>query len=354
MDATESRRGQTALMWAVEQGHIDTARALIEHRANVNARSKSGFTALLFAAQQNDRAIVELLLGAGADVNAATSAPSSAAGPPAGTTALLIAAASGHEDLALYLLEKGANPNTADNNGASAMHYAVRKGMIMMVSDQQSIDLADLTTWHNMVDLTRALLARGANPNARLARNVGRMAINTAGATPFMLATISGDIPLMRMLVASGADPKLATNANVTAFMLAAGVGWAARAERTEEEVRNGLDAAKMLLAFGADVNAAGEYKWTPLHGAAYTGSDAIVEFLVENGAKIDAKDVWEQTPLSIAQGFASILIDDFTKKTQGPHPSTAALLQKLGAPPWVPPVRPDAVAPPVTGRGNP
>ena len=146
----------------------------------------------------------------------------------------------------------------------------------------------------------------------------------------------------------------LAMKENTTSFMLAAGVGWAARAERTDEEVKNCLEAAKMLLELGADVNAAGEYKWTPLHGAAYTGSNAIVEFLVKNGAKLDAKDVWGQTPLSIAQGFASILIDDFTKKTQGPHPSTAALLLKLGAPAWVPPVRADVVAPPQAGSAIP
>jgi uncharacterized protein len=347
VNATERRRGQTALMWAVEQGHLDVARTLIENGANVNARSKSGFTPLLFAAQENNFKMAEILLAAGADVNAATSAPTSPAGPPAGTTALLVAESAGYEPLALYLLAKGADPNTADNNGTSALHYAVRKGMIMMVSDQQSIKLSDLPTWHNMVELAKALLDRGAKPNARLSRSVGRMAINTTGATPFMLATISGDIGLMKMLMTYGADPTLAMRQNTTAFMLAAGVGWAARAERTEEEITNELEAARMLLALGADINEAGEYKWTPLHGAAYTGSNAIVEFLVERGAKLDAKDVWGQTPLSIAQGLASVLIDDFTKKTQGPHPSTAALLIKLGAPPWVPPVRDDVVAPP-------
>jgi uncharacterized protein len=352
VNAAEKRRGQTALMWAAEQKHLEVARTLIEHGANVNARSKSGFTPLLFAAQADDLKMADILIAAGADVSAATSAPSSL-GPPPGTTALLMAEACGYERLGLFLLEKGADPNTTDSNGATALHYAVRKGMIMMVSDQQSFKIADLTTWHNLPELAKALLDRGAKPNAQLSRAVGRMTINTTGMTPLMLATISADVPLIKMLLANGADPSLAMKEGTTAFMLAAGVGWAARVERTEDEVRNELEATQLFLSLGADVNAAGEYKWTPLHGAAYTASNSIVQFLVDHGANIDPKDIWGQTPLSIAQGSASILIDDFTKKTQGPHPSTAALLQKLGAPPWVPPTRADVVLPPKSGKSE-
>src|SRR5207248_710819 len=83
VNAPEKRRGQTALMWAAEQKHLDVARTLIEHGANVNARSKSGFTPLLFAAQADDLKMADMLVAAGADVGAATSAPA-ALGPPPG------------------------------------------------------------------------------------------------------------------------------------------------------------------------------------------------------------------------------------------------------------------------------
>lgn len=68
------------------------------------------------------------------------------------------------------------------------------------------------------------------------------------------------------------------------------------------------------------------------MHGAAYTGEDEIAQFLVEKGAKMDVKDVFEQTPLSIAQGEIRAKVLDFTKKPFGPHPNTASLLLRLGA----------------------
>jgi ankyrin repeat protein len=361
VNAKEARYGQTALMWAVEQKHLAAARALIEHGADVRARSEGGFTPLLFAAQQGDLELVKTLLAAGADVNEATPPPTYVeafdtynlrtrrtlarpTAPPGGTTALLMAAASGHEAVGLFLLEHGANPNAADVNGTTALHYAPLKGMVMLVRDTQAVKIGDVVPRENMIELTQALLARGANPNARLNRNTARnLTFSIAGATPFFVATQSVDVPLMRLLLAHGADPLIPTTEGTTTLMLAAGLG--ARTDRTPEEVKDGLEAARLLVDLRADVNAVGEYKWTALHGTAYSGSESIAEFLLEKGAAIDARDLWDESPLAIAQGFTSVLLDDFNKKTQGPHPNVEAVLLKWGAPQWVPPVRPDPTA---------
>ena len=84
-----------------------------------------------------------------------------------------------------------------------------------------------------------------------------------------------------------------------------------------------------------AVVNAVDDYGWTALHGAAYTGADDTVQFLVDRGAKLNVKDMYGQTPYSIAAGQIGAFIVDFQKKPFGPHPSTMNLLRKLGADPF-------------------
>ena len=140
----EKQKGQTALMWALEEAHPDVARLLMEHGADVRAKSKGGFTPLLFAARVGDIGSALVLLEAGADVNEAMPAPPAPENPgdraasfapapeavsPGAMTPLLLASASGQEALAIFLLEKGANPNAREQSGATALHYAVLKGI---------------------------------------------------------------------------------------------------------------------------------------------------------------------------------------------------------------------------------
>ena len=187
-----------------------------------------------------------------------------------------------------------------------------------------------------MLELTKALLAHGANPNAQLVKDPllpgGKPRIGMTGATPFLLATAACDVTLMRVLMEGRADAMLPTKKRTTPLMIAAGLG--RYEDRTKEEEKSALDAAKLLVDLGADVNAVGDNGYTALHGAAYVGSDAIMQFLIDKGARTEVKDDFGQTPLSIAEGLITTGIVEFSKKPWGTHRSTADLLLKLGATP--------------------
>jgi ankyrin repeat protein len=62
--------GQTALMLAADQGHIDTVNFLLQYRASLDLQNKLGGTALMLACFNGHLEIVTELLKAGADVNA--------------------------------------------------------------------------------------------------------------------------------------------------------------------------------------------------------------------------------------------------------------------------------------------
>ncbi len=359
VNAKETRQGQTALMWAAAGKHPEVARALIEGGADVNAHTKSGFTPLMFAAQQGDLESARILLAAGANVNAATNADSLWPGE----TALLVASVSGHEALSIFLLDNGADQNAADPNGLTAIHFAVMRGLAL-ISRVRTRRFAPHLIRPNMVGLVKALLAHGANPNARVGKapgadplSIGDKLLQTTnttppagsvspvGATAFLMAALSYDASLMRILVAGGADPLLATEENVTPLMVAAGLTrWRnSGAPLTEEDEARALEAVKLTVELGADVNAADSIDGlTALHGAAFNGSNRIIQFLAESGADLDTRDIAGQTPLHKALNIKP----DVLKPNLIPNilwgSSTADILIKLGATPVGTPVAQD------------
>ena len=331
-------QGQTALMWAVAEKHPEVVRALVEHGADVRAATKSrtdiydrttgGFTPLLFAARGGDLESARILLAAGADVNEAT--------PESGNT-LVVASASHHQELAIFLLEKGANPNSADEYGMTALHHAVQKGIANLSAVEYTQALPPPP---NQPELVKALLARGADPNARIRKDYTLSVapyrhtspVSIVGATPFLLAAAAGDAHIMRLLAERGADPRLEARESMLPMMVAAGM--TRLVDFLPGEESSHLEAVQLALELGADINAATQRGETALHAAAATGADAIVEFLVGKGAQVNAKDGLGRTPWSRAAGFYPSFgtASANTLVNIRPHPRTAELLLKLGA----------------------
>ena len=309
VDAADDRRGQTALMWAAAEGHDAVVRALMAAGADVRRRLPSGFTPLLLAVREGRSTVVRTLVAAGVDVNEPIpSAPRrrgyGGALPPVGATPLLLAVRNAHFHLAAELLEAGADPN-ASLPGYSVLHAltAVRKPGI---GDNDPAPEGSGTL--SSLELAKNLVARGADVNARMTRraNLNNTRLNEMGATPFLLASLTADVELMRFLVGAGADPGLTNVDNSTPLIVAAGLATRSPGEDagTEDEV---LAALQLLLDLGADIDAVDRNGETAMHAAAYKNLPRVVKFLAARGAKIEIwnrPDKWEWTPLAIAVGY--------------------------------------------------
>jgi ankyrin repeat protein len=196
------------------------------------------------------------------------------------------------------------------------------------------------------LELVTVLLGHGANPNAQLAkgtptrRNEKTFAPDWAldrawiGATPLWLAARFAEVDIMRVLVASGADIRIAANDGTTPFIVAAQAENvpARRAMTQAERERRAIESLNLALALGVDVNATTDEGDTALHFAASKKVNSIVEFLAQHGAALDAKNKKGQTPLAIAtmepeapKGIAVI----YNRPVN--DGSTADLLRRLG-----------------------
>jgi ankyrin repeat protein len=329
VNAKETTQGQTALMWAAAEKHADVVGALIQAGAEVNARSNGHYTPLLFSARSNDVESARVLLAAGANVNDVDRD---------GNSSFVVAALMGHTEIASVLLENGADVNSA-GGGFTALHWAVGfwdqgfSGPFGVKAENSEWSAISGLRGEAKFEFAKLLLDHGADVNAKLTRiprqgglgGGGTIGVSLVGGTPYLLAANSGDVGLMRLMLDHGADPHAVLRNGTTALMLTVGIARAiGTAYVTESQV---LEAAKLAIEMGSDVNAVNAARDTAMHAAAYSGFNTIIPLLLAKGANINAINKEGFTPYLIANGQGPRVAGD------NPHqPATAALLRQLGA----------------------
>ncbi len=328
INAEENKKGQTALMWAAAEGRGDITELLVESGAQISVKSSGGFTPLLYAARSGDLETARVLLDAGADPNEAT---------PQQGNSLVVAAASGHEQLSLFLLAMGADPSSFDENGITALHHSVATGLAAL--NGVRYDPVYRVLPRNMHNLARALLESGTDPNVQI-QNSRRLGpdgspFNMADATPFLLAAISADVPLMHLFRAHDADQNIVARGGTTSLMAAARAACTGACafkggnEANDADIELSFQAVQAVLEMGIDVNAKNEDGQTAIHMAAFTGADPVVQYLADHGADVNVIDNYGETPWSMASGISPVLR---YRGLYGKHDSTAAMLIRLGA----------------------
>ena len=285
-------------------------------------------TALVYAARSGSIAAAQALLDAGADVNQTTRY---------GWSPLLAATQNQNYQMGKFLISQGADVNIANKGGWAPLYLA---------TDNRNMEGGDYPTRSADMDslqYIKLLLDSGANPNARMIESSETRTVFTNqwldenGATAFLRASQSGDVPLMKMLLEYGADPHINTQLGVTPLAAAAGIGWV-EGVTTEWSTEQTVEAVKLLLELGIDPNYQADTGRTALHGAAHKGATEVVKILVAAGGRLDVRDFGNTDnrgspelaahtwlPIDYADGLVRVGVQSAI-----PHPETADVMRQL------------------------
>jgi ankyrin len=306
IDAKEPSQNQTAMMWAAAEKHPGVVKALIDARADVNARTKQGFSPIHFAARVGDLESVKLLLAAGVDINTQTRVEREGGqDTTSGYTPLLIATMRAQVDTAIYLLDRGADPNILAS-GMTPMHWASTSWEGFASNPVYGFEdpMSGIPNRDAKLRLVKALLAHGANVNAKMTKRQPQFATgytDGVGATPLLLAASVQDVEMMRILLAAGADPKIATATKATAIMAATGLNHGIGESLVTEA--QATEAVNLLLSLGLDAKGETTFGENALFGPAYRGWNTLLGQLIDLGVNVNAVSKAGVTPYLAANG---------------------------------------------------
>jgi ankyrin repeat protein len=329
VNSVEKWGGTTALMWAVAEKHPDVVKVLIERGADVNAKSyyvpsasgrgfegttpvppKPGqkieefasgmLTPLMFAARENDLESAKLLVKSGADINTQGGD---------GKDALSLAFFDGSYDVAGFLIDSHANLNQKDAQRFTPLFWAV---------DRRNMETAPNFPWMETRDplpLIKKLLDGGADPNAVI-NSTPRARMREGSprivyATALTRAALAGDIELVKLLLAHGADPHVVSSDRETTLMAACGTGFINGYHRQRSPAER-LEVVKLLIDLGEDVNAADSYGITPLMVAANLGDIEVVKYLISKGANLGAHDLGKKNDGNFGSSVEPLMPIDY------------------------------------------
>ncbi len=312
----------SALLTAVMQDDLNTAKHLLAHGANANAANRYRVTPLYVAALHGNTEMIAALLTAKADPNGAA---------PSSETLLMTAARSGFASAMQLLIDAGAQ--------VDAREPAFNQTALMLAARSNSADAVAL------------LLDKGADINARTTvgatpaftppckgtgcgsegvginrgglPNRGRRDAVKGGMTPLNFAAREGADAALAVLIKRGANLELAEANRITPLLMAL--------------LNNQLGSAKQLTDAGADVNADDFYGRTPLWAAVeYRNLDMnnrlednpttnnidraasmpLIKLLLEKGANVNARTREVPPPRKWLYSLNDVSWVDYTGQT--------------------------------------
>ncbi len=319
VNATEDAAGQTALMWAAGEGHTAVVDVLLEAGADPNIVGRvtslgrirgdggrmwvdftsGGLTAAMFAARSGHGNVLRALARRGADLNRAN---------PDGLTPLVLAVINDHADAAAALLEAGAQPD------AGAMYETVH--LHNLRTNETVGEATRPRPWNKNavtpIELLTKMLDKGGDPMAVATHTLH--GDTTGQPTPvnqsaFGRALQAQDIDALKVMIAKGANVNASNEAGTPLMTLMAGGGrfgggfGAQPAAFRFPGQRSAAEAATLLIASGANVNAQRANGDTALHLAAAAGNVAMIQLLADHGAVFDITNAGGFTALDAAMG---------------------------------------------------